>query len=46
MLRLLAIQGSRAACCAGQTIYLLIEAADGGSGSPMEAAVDDVRIEW
>ncbi len=29
----------------GQTVYLLIEAADGGSGSLIEAAVDDVRIE-
>jgi hypothetical protein len=30
---------------AGQTVYLLIEAADGGSGSLIEAAVDDVLIE-
>ncbi len=30
---------------AGQTIYLLIEAADGGSGSLVEAAIDDVLIE-
>ena len=30
---------------AGQTIYLLVEAADGGSGSLVEAAVDDVLIE-
>jgi C1A family cysteine protease len=30
---------------AGQTIYLLIEAADGGSGSLIEAAIDDVLIE-
>jgi len=29
---------------AGQTIYLLIEAADGGSGSLVEAAIDDVSI--
>lgn len=29
---------------AGQTIYLLIEAADGGSGSLVEAGVDDVSI--
>ncbi len=29
---------------AGQTIYLLIEAADGGAGSLIEAALDDVRI--
>lgn len=29
---------------AGQTVYILIEAADGGSGSLVEAAVDDVRI--
>jgi len=29
---------------AGQTIYLLIEAADNGSGSLVEAAVDDVSI--
>ena len=30
---------------AGQTIYLLIEAADAGGGSLIEAAVDDVLIE-
>lgn len=30
---------------AGQTVYLLIEAADGGSGSLIEAAIDDVLIE-
>jgi aminopeptidase S len=30
---------------AGQTVYLLIEAADGGSGSVVEAAIDDVLIE-
>jgi aminopeptidase S len=30
---------------AGQTIYLLIEAADAGSASLVEAAVDDVLIE-
>ena len=30
---------------AGQTIYLLIEAADAGSGSLIEAAIDDVLIE-
>ncbi len=30
---------------AGQTIYLLIEAADAGSGSLVEAAIDDVLIE-
>jgi hypothetical protein len=30
---------------AGQTVYLLIEAADAGSASLVEAAVDDVRIE-
>jgi subtilisin family serine protease len=29
---------------AGQTIYLLIEAADAGSGSLIEAAIDDVLI--
>ena len=29
---------------AGQTVYILIEAADGGGGSLVEAAVDDVRI--
>jgi hypothetical protein len=29
---------------AGQTIYLLVEAADGGSGSLVEAAIDDVSI--
>ncbi len=29
----------------GQTIYLLIEAADGGGGSLVEAAIDDVLIE-
>ena len=29
---------------AGQTVYILIEAADGGSGSLVEAGVDDVRI--
>ena len=29
---------------AGQTVYLLIEAADAGSGSLIEAAIDDVRI--
>ncbi len=29
---------------AGQTVYLLIEAADAGSGSLIEAAVDDVQI--
>ena len=29
---------------AGQTVYILIEAADGGSGSLVEAAVDNVRI--
>ena len=29
---------------AGQTVYLLVEAADGGSGSLIEAAVDDVSI--
>lgn len=29
---------------AGQTIYLLISAADAGSGSLVEAAIDDVRI--
>ena len=29
---------------AGQTVYLLIEAADAGSGSLIEAAVDDVLI--
>ena len=29
---------------AGQTVYLLIEAADGGSGSLVEAAIDDVLI--
>jgi subtilisin family serine protease len=29
---------------AGQTIYLLIEAADGGSGSLIEAGIDDVSI--
>jgi len=27
---------------AGQTVYLLIEAADGGGGSLVEAAIDDV----
>jgi aminopeptidase S len=31
---------------AGQTIYLLVEAADGGSASLIEAAIDDVLIEW
>ncbi|MEZ4663413.1 MAG: PKD domain-containing protein [Caldilineaceae bacterium] len=30
---------------AGQTVYLLIEAADAGTASLVEAAVDDVRIE-
>ncbi len=30
---------------AGQTVYLLIEAADAGSGSLIEAAIDDVLIE-
>jgi len=30
---------------AGQTVYLLVEAADGGSGSLVEAAIDDVLIE-
>jgi hypothetical protein len=30
---------------AGDTVYLLIEAADGGSGSLVEAAIDDVLIE-
>jgi len=30
---------------AGQTVYLLIEAADGGGGSLVEAAIDDVLIE-
>jgi aminopeptidase S len=30
---------------AGQTVYLLIEAADGGAGSLIEAAIDDVLIE-
>jgi hypothetical protein len=30
---------------AGQTVYLLIEAADGSSGSLVEAAIDDVLIE-
>ncbi len=29
---------------AGQTVYLLIEAADASSGSLIEAAIDDVRI--
>ena len=29
---------------AGQTVYILIEAADGGSGSLVEAGIDDVRI--
>jgi len=29
---------------AGQTVYLLIEAADGGGGSLIEAAIDDVSI--
>ncbi len=29
----------------GQTVYLLIEAADGGGGSLVEAAVDDVLVE-
>ena len=29
---------------AGQTVYLLIEAADAGSGSLVESAIDDVRI--
>ena len=29
---------------AGQTVYLLIEAADGGDGSLVEAAIDDVSI--
>ena len=29
---------------AGQTVYILIEAADAGSGSLIEAGVDDVRI--
>jgi subtilisin family serine protease len=29
---------------AGQTVYILIEAADNGSGSLVEAGVDDVRI--
>ena len=29
---------------AGQTVYLLVEAADGGSGSLVEAAIDDVSI--
>ena len=29
---------------AGQTVYILIEAADGGGGSLVEAGVDDVRI--
>lgn len=29
---------------AGQTVYLLIEAADGSSGSLVEAAVDDLKI--
>ncbi len=29
----------------GQTVYLLIEAADGGGGSLVEAAIDDVLIE-
>jgi aminopeptidase S len=29
---------------AGQTIYILIEAADAGGGSLVEAGVDDVRI--
>ena len=30
---------------AGQSVYLLIEAADAGSGSLIEAAIDDVRID-
>jgi hypothetical protein len=30
---------------AGQTVYLLVEAADGGSGSLVEAGLDDVLIE-
>ena len=30
---------------AGQTIYLLVEAADGGSGSLIEAGLGDVLIE-
>ena len=30
---------------AGQTVYLLIEAADGGKGTLVEAAIDDVLIE-
>ena len=30
---------------AGQTVYLLVEAADGGSGSLIEAGIDDVLIE-
>lgn len=29
---------------AGQTVYILIEAADNGGGSLVEAAIDDVRI--
>lgn len=29
---------------AGQTVYILIEAADGGGGSLVEAAIDDVEI--
>lgn len=29
---------------AGQTVYLLVEAADTGSGSLLEAAIDDLRI--
>jgi len=29
---------------AGQTVYLLVEAADGGGGSLIEAAIDDVSI--
>ena len=30
---------------AGQTVYLLIEATDGGNGSLVEAAIDNVLIE-
>jgi hypothetical protein len=30
---------------AGETVYLLVEAADAGSGSLVEAAIDDVLVE-
>ena len=36
--------GTSLSSFAGQTIYLLVEAADGGSGSLIEAAIDDVSI--